>query len=357
MYKIKASTKQCVGEVGYFWYTQPMNPNEKPIHSEGSKHNVIIRNEPKLSGFEIDEDLNKMRTEFVPYIQDFVAGHDLFKNEAEVGIEFAHKGISSVIAIIDTPTDKWVLKIPRNKTHTVGEGQFLQMWEKAGVTVPHIIETGELKGFPYTLMECIDAPTLDTKYTSEELTSNGMFTRMGKILRLMHSEKITGYGHVVDGKPEFETVEEWLEGDDMKKRFDYIDEHNLLEGVGDELTKALEVITQNSQTEESTYCHDDFFPANMFATNPITIFDPQPRFNSGYYDLGRIKFVNIAFKNSEESLQQLLDGYFGEDSCNDRVLNAYTFLAFCVRCRYWHKSGREEELNVAKKYFSQNQIY
>lgn len=334
-----------------------MHSNEKPSHGESSKPNVILRNEPKLSEREGDEDLNTMRTEFVPYIQDFVTEHDLFKNEAEVGIEFAHKGISSVIAIIDTPAGKWVLKIPRNKTNTVGEGQFLQVWEKAGVTVPHIIETGELKGFPYTLMECIDAPTLDTQYTTEELTSNGMFAEMGKILRLMHSEKVSGYGRVVDGEPEFETAEEWLQGDDMKKRFEYIDEHNLLEGVEGELTKALEVITQNSKTEKSTYCHDDFFPANMFATSPITIFDPQPRFNSGYYDLGRIKFFNLALKSSEESFQQLLDGYFGEDSCNNQVLNAYTFLAFCMKCRYWHKSGREEELNVAKKYFSQNQIH
>ena len=334
-----------------------MHSNEKPSHSVSSKPNVIIRNEPKLSECEVDDDLNKMRTEFVPYIQDFVTGHDLFKNEAEVGIEFAHKGISSVIAIIDTPADKWVLKIPRNKTFSVGEGQFFQVWEKAGVTTPQIIETGELKSFPYTLMQFIDAPTLDTKYTSEELTSNGKFTEMGKILRLMHSEKVNGYGYVVDGKPEFETAEEWLEGDNMKKRFDYIYEHNLLEGVGGELVKALEVIKQNSKIEESTYCHDDFVPSNMFATNPITIFDANPRFNSGYYDLGRIKFFNIVFKNSEESLKQLLDGYFGEDSCNNQVLNAYTFLTFCVKCRYWHKSGKEKELNEVKKYFSQNQIY
>lgn len=334
-----------------------MHSNEKPSHSENSKPNVILRNTPKLSEHEIDNDLNKMRTEFIPYIQDFVTEHDLFKNEAEVGIKFAHKGISSVIAIIDTPADKWVLKIPRSKTFSVGEGQFLQVWEKAGVTVPKIIETGELNSFPYTLMQFIDAPTLDTQYTSEELTSNGIFTEMGKILRLMHSEKVTGYGRVVDGKPEFETVEEWLEGDDMKKRFDYIDENNLLEGVEDELVKAFKVIKQNSKTEESTYCHDDFFPTNMFATSPITIFDANPRFNSRYYDLGKIKFLNIALEDSEESLKQLLDGYFDEDSCNNQVLNAYTFITFCVKCRYWHKSGREKELNVARKYFSQNPIY
>jgi len=334
-----------------------MHSNEKLSHSESSKPNVILRNEPKLSEHEIDDDLNKMRIEFIPYIQDFVAEHELFKNEAEVGIEFAQDGISSVITIIDTPANKLVLKIPRSKTFAVGEGQFLKVWAKAGVTVPEIIETGEINEYPYTLMKFIDAPTLDKKCSREELLTNEKFTEMGKYLRLMHSEKVTGYGRVVDEKPEFETVEEWLEGADMKKRFDYIYEHNLLEGVEGELTKALDVIKQNSKKEKSTYCHDDFVPPNMFATDPITIFDANPRFNSIYYDLGKIKFFDIAFNNSRESLDQLFKGYFNEASCDNQVLNAYTFLTFCMKCPYWHKSGREKELEGVKNYFIQNQIY
>ena len=332
--------------------------NEEKLHQniESSKPNFVLRNTPKLSEHEIDDDLNKMRTDFVPHIQNFVADHDLFKNETEIGIEFAHKGVSSVIAIIDIPTGKWVLKIHRSKTHTVGEGQFFQVWEKAGVTVPHLIEAGELRGSPYTLMEYIDAPTLDTCYSHEELLTKGIFVEMGKALRSMHSEPADGYGLVVDGKPEFETVEEWLEGDDMKRRFDYIDEHNLLEGIEDELDKALEVIKQHSESSDSTYCHDDFGTANIFSTDPITIFDPQPKFNSGYYDLGKMNFIKIALSGSDESFRQLLDGYFDEDDCNDAVLSAYTFLAFCMKCPYWHRTGRKEQLEIAKNYFTQNPI-
>lgn len=329
---------------------------DNTVTSEGNKPDIILRNQPKLSEHEVDSDLNKMRSEFVPDIQDFIANHDLFKSEDEVGIEFAHKGVSSVIAIIDTPTNKLVLKIPRSKTFSAGEGQFLKVWEEAGVTVPHVIETGELNNYPYTLMQFINAPTLDTYYSYEELLAKGTFTKMGEMLRLMHSKPATGYGFVVDGKPEFETVEEWLAGDDMKNRFDYIDKHNILAGIEDVLTKALDVIIEHSKTSSSTYCHDDFGQANIFATDPITVFDANPRFNSGYYDLGKIKFFNIAFGGSKVALKQLLDGYFDDETHDDRVLNAYTFISFVYKCPYWQKTGRQKELQKVKEYFNQNNI-
>ena len=333
-----------------------MNEAENIPTYESDGPHIVLRNEPKLSEDEADADLNEMRLEFVSHIKDFVATSDHFNDEEEVGIEFAHKGVGSVIAIIDTSTDKWVLKIPRSKRFSAGEGQFLQVWEESGVAVPHVIDTGELYGSSYTLMQFIDAPTLDTRYTYEELITNGTFTEMGKTLRLMHATPASGYGFVVDGKPEFETVEEWLAGDDMKKRFDYIEKHNIFEGIEDELAKALQVIIGHAKETDTTYCHDDFGQANIFATEPLTVFDPNPRFNSGYSDLGKVKFFNIAFNGSPEALKQLLDGYFGEDVCDDRVLNAYTLISFVYKCPYWQKKGRDKELQKAKDYFSENPI-
>lgn len=332
-----------------------MNSNEKPLHVENSP-NVVFRNEPKVSEHEIDRGFNEMRVEFVPYIKKFVEEHILFKNEDEVGIEFAHRGVSSVVAIIDTPTQKVVLKIPRSKTFSAGEGQFLKVWEAAGVMVPHVIETGEIHGSPYTLMQFIDAPTLDSKYSNEELMAKGLYAEMGKMLRLMHSTKVGGYGFVVNGNPEFEAVEDWLEGNDMKTRFDYIEKNNLLTGSEDVRAKALDIIKQYSKTAGSTYCHDDFGPPNIFATDPITVFDTSPKFNNGYYDLGRIKLADIAYGGSGESSKQLLEGYCGEEECNNEVLNAYTFLALCMKAPYWHKTARGKELEIAKNYFRQNQI-
>lgn len=327
---------------------------EKTPTTESTGPTVVFRNEPRMSEHAVDHSFNEIKKEFIPYIEQFVTGHDLFKNEDVVGIEFAHNGISSIITIIDTPTNKWVLKIPRSKELSAGEDRFFTVWEQAGVSVPSVLEVGEIHELPYTLMEFIDAPTVDAAYSQEERLDKKMFVEMGHILRLMHCVSADGYGSVVDGKPEFETVEDWLAGDDMKKRFDYIHEHNLLEGIEEMLERSLNVIKRHAETNHSTYCHADFGPANMFATNPITIFDSNPKFNSGYYDLGRIKFGQIAAKNTTEVFEQLHAGYFENDTCDDEVLMAYTFLAFCMKAWYWHQTGKVEQLETATQYFIEN---
>lgn len=315
--------------------------------------NIIFHNEPKQSEHQVDHSFNEMKVEFVPHIQEFISEHPLFRDKKEIGVEFAHKGVSSIIAIIDSSSssDKWVLKIHRSKEHPAGEGLFFTVWEEAGVSVPHILETGEINGLPYTLMNFVDAPTLDTAYSREELLDKEAFIEMGKILRRMHSVDADGYGSVVDEKPEFKTVEDWLEGEDIKKRFDYIREHGLLNGLEDTLQKSIEVIKRHGKNNRSTYCHTDFVPANMFATNPITIFDSIPKFNSGYYDLGRIKFEQIAYNNTTEIFEQLLKGYFVEKECDNEMLMAYTFLAFCMKARYWHQTRRADRLETVRQYF------
>lgn len=331
-----------------------MQTNEMPTPFESKVPNIIFHNEPKLSEYEVDQTFNEMKKEFISYIKEFVAGHDLFKNEDTIGIEFAHKGISSIIAIIDTPTNKYVLKIPRSADLSAGEGQFFRVWEAAGVAVPHVLETGEIHGMPFTLMDFIDAPTIDVASTQEERLHKKMYVEMGQTLRLMHSVSAEGYGSVVEGKPEFETVEEWLAGDDMKMRFDYIKEHGLLDGLEETLEKSVETIKKHAESHDSTYCHVDFGVANMFATSPITIFDSNPKFNSGYYDLGRIHFGQIAIANTSEVFEQMLSGYFPDDECDEEVLSAYTFLAFCMKAWYWHQSGKVELLERVRQYFFKN---
>ena len=128
---------------------------------------VIFQNEPKLSKHEADKNFNDRRTALAGQLESFIASHSRFQDK-EVSITFAHKGISSLIAIIETSDEKLVLKIPLSPTYAEGEVLFLKVWERAGVKVPRVIEDGILDGHHFALMEYIDAPILTDKYSTHK---------------------------------------------------------------------------------------------------------------------------------------------------------------------------------------------
>lgn len=317
---------------------------------------VVFTNQPKISEHEVDKDFNKMRIDFIPHIEEFVASHELFADTGEVRITFAHEGVSSIVAVLETAERKVVLKIPSSKSFSAGEGLFLRGWEEAGVSVPHVIEEGIIHDYPFTLMEYIDAPTLDKKFEESELVKNKVYLEMGRTLRRMHSIKADGFGFVIDGKPEYRTVEEWLDGHDLKNRIVYAQEHGLLGDNQYILTESLGLIRDHAKKEGSTFCHDDFGTYNIFATEPITVFDTSPKFNNGYYDLGRVLFSNISIKGPTEARDQVLDGYFDDTIYDKRTIQAYTLLAFVMKFRYWHKTKKMWRIKNALDYFSSSEV-
>ena len=298
---------------------------------------VTFTNEPKLSDQEEDKTFNEVRLSLVPHIKKFISTHELFKSES-VHVTFATRGISSLISIIETSVDKIVLKIPLNKEYGRGESQFLTAWEKVGVPVPHVIETGVINNHEYTLMEYVNAPILSEKYAKEELIEKGLYHEMGQTLKKMHTAEAQGYGRVIEGRAEFTTFRDWIDGEDMKCRVKYVSERALLDEQHGAFEEIRDVLIHHAQTNpESSFCHDDFSTANIFATEPITVFDPNPRFNNGYIDFGRSLMIHIANGASPESKAHFIEGYFGESVYDERVLHAAVALASYMKFPYWHK--------------------
>jgi len=314
---------------------------------ENNKTKIIFNNEPKLSEHEVDSKFNERRSGLIPYVKDFISNHELFRDK-EVGVTFAEKGVSSLVCIIEAVDEKFVLKIPLSLTYSEGEALFLNTWEDAGVKVPHVIEGGTIGDHSYILMEHIDAPTI-----SESGSDDYKFhIEMGDTLRRMHEPEAQGYGHVVDGKAEFETFEEWLNGPDMKKRIDYVKEHELLSDDHGSLDNVLEILTQQTKKEDrSSYCHDDFGGSNIFDTDPITVFDPNPRFNNRYIDLGKTIVNHIAAGISPD---KIIEGYFGSEPYSEQALVAGTFLNTLMKLPYQHKKNRTEVMKNLKEYLVKN---
>jgi fructosamine-3-kinase len=308
---------------------------------------ITFQNEPKLSEHDADKDFNAQRVALAGQLKKFIGAHNRFRGK-DVSITFAHKGVSSLIAIIETVEEKVVLKIPLSTTYAQGEAQFLKMWERIGVKVPHVIEEGFLDGHTYTLMEFIDAPILTAAYAQEELVEKGIYREMGKMLRLMHTPHAAGYGRVIEEKAEYAQFSDWLLSEDIKIKITYVKDHSLLDNEHGSIATAFEVLQEYAKGQSSSsYCHDDFGGANIFATNPMTVFDPNPRFNYGYIDLGRSMVKHLS---EGISPAQLLEGYFGEAESNQRVLHAAILLNAYMKFPYWHKIKKTQQIQRVRKY-------
>lgn len=299
--------------------------------------NIVFKNEPKLSEHEADSKFNERRIALIPQVEGFISSHKRFKGK-ETSVSFAHEGVSSLICIIETQEEKLVLKIHLSILRRTDEGQFLSVWEQAGVSVPHVLEEGTLNGHAYVLMDYIDAPLLGEKYSREKLIDNGLHSEMGSILRKMHEPKGEGYGRLIDGKGEFSNFKDWLESEDMKNRFKYVKDNGVLGEEHGSLPLACKILLEYVGDKKSSYCHFDYGSKNIFATNPITVFDPNPELNNGYMDLARSAVNSIAHDGKFPN--QLIDGYFSNELYDKKILQAAILVNSYYKFNYWHKTNK-----------------
>jgi fructosamine-3-kinase len=314
---------------------------------------IIFKNQPKLSEHEVDQKFNQRRLELIPYVEKFIRERPLFQGK-KVTVEIAEKGVSSLVNIIETEKDKLVLKISLSLGYSEGEAEFLKVWEEAGVKVPHVFESGKINEHSYSLMEYIDAPVLSDFYFNDKMQEPGTYFEMGGILQKMHKPKAKGFGKMVDGRAEFEKFEDWINSPDMDKRIKYIKDNNIIENAEGILGQVRNILVKAlSGSVESSYCHNDFGTHNIFGTEPLTVFDPSPRFNNFYIDLGRSAQSLIAY-DQLEPLDQFIAGYFKDEPYDKNVLLASIILNILYKIPYIHKTKKVSNIEKYKKYIENN---
>lgn len=314
---------------------------------------ITFKNQPKLLEHDVDRKFNERRMALVPLIRDYLSTHALFKDK-DVSVSFLEKGVGSLVSKVEISEKTFVLKVPLSLTFSRGQGLFLRVWESVGVKVPRIYEEGSFGELSYILMEYIDAPVLTDAFQGEDLAKEKLYITLGKTLRLMHTPKSDGYGSVVNGRAEYSRFIDWVSGPDMQKRVDYINEHKLLSIEHGSLPIAFEIMTAHAESQKySSYCHDDFGTSNIFATDPITVFDPNPRFNNGYMDLGRSIVMLAGNRQTDLQIEQLIEGYFGNESYNKKALQAAVLINATMKLPYSHKKGRTELISNIQKFLSE----
>ena len=314
---------------------------------------VTFLNEPKLSEHAADAAFNERRIKLLPILKQFISSHVLFLTK-EVEVTFLHAGVSSLVCLIGAVEKKYVLKIPLSMLTSGLEGIFLKAWGGAGIKVPHVFEEGKLGDHCYILMEYLAVNTLIQEHAHEELLKGKTYQKMGSLLRRMHEVKAEGYSNIVNDKmvPEYENVTTWLSGDNRtKEQFLYVKENALLDecahGSIEEICGI--IISRIGAKKETVYCHNDFHAGNIFATDPLTVFDPWPCFHHPYMDTARA--IILASKiDLIEVTEQFIDGYFEGENYDRRLLQAFIILNVWVKLPYMHKTNQIDAIEQLKDY-------
>ncbi len=320
---------------------------------------IIFINQPRLSTHEVDAKSNDRRLALIPHVEIFLKQHPLFKDK-EVQATFPSVGSASFTCILETEGVKRVLKIPlSSQSFYESEGAFLNAWEKVGVKVPHVIEEGKIDGSYYLLMEFIDAKTLPEEYKKGAMIRQEIFVKMGNLLRMMHTAKSEGFGVVKDGKGVDSRFSEWLDYQIKHKASYASDERFLEDSKHGNFSLAIQKMNAYvGESTESCYCHNDFAYQNIFATDPLTVFDPIPIFGHPYMDLARAIVTALGRGISEEASEQLIRGYSGNDLVIDRsVLQAAMILQSYLKFGYWSKTGKEQGIKDVQTYLEKTKGY
>ena len=324
---------------------------EHNFESSEVKTEITFTNELTFSSFEADKLRNEKKQFLFEHLKDFLSTNERFKGK-EVSVTFTSKGYSSFVCVLETEGGKSVLKIPI-VSQRKGEGDFLRAWESVGVLVPQVLEEGEFGEYPYILLSYVDAPTLKEVYGSrEKLLDEGGYQEMGRILRKMHEAHGEGFGKLEDGKARYETFGEMLEGEPYTTKFQFLEEHNLWKeqyGTFEEILGTLRNFVGNGK--ESSYCHNDFDPANLFATEPFTVFDPGPAMNHPYVDLAMAIVSGVSFLG-EKAADELKAGYFNEgEEINEEALFAAMALVSWIKFYRWQRIERFDRIKNTQDYF------
>lgn len=310
---------------------------------------ITFLNKPNISGNAVDKKRDVRIREIEPHIEGFIKKNTRFTAE-EVTATFAYTGITSLVVFIEA-NEKYVLKIALSG-HSLGESEFLKIWQKVGITVPKIYEEGEILTYKYILMEFIDAPILQDTYTEEELEALGKYRDAGRVLRSMHEPVAVGFGQYRNGRGEYDSFQEYFESEDYQKKIDIINEYKLLDDSHGSIEKMKEVILAFIvKNPDSSYCHFDYGLGHVFATEPLTVFDPAPHVNNRYIDIARTIVNYLVYGKYPE---QLVEGYFENETKDERMLHASVMFNIVFKLPYIYKKGKTEVVNNLLEYLKEN---
>lgn len=262
-------------------------------------------------------------------------------------------GITSAVFKVVTETSPFVVKMTIEGGGSGAEATFLEEWKKQGVRVPQVLKARPADSqidADILIMEYIDKPILSESTTSEERVRKGISREMGRVLALMHKAKGTGFGLPVRGNEtqgKYMTFRQEMEEMSLGKKIAELFQVQLIGSKEKEaMARAIDILEQDIiNGTRPTLTHNDFSPGNIFSTEPITVFDPDPKITHPAIDLAYATFMPLVRKDSNpKETQEILAGYRDVSPMDDKILAAATILRGLRKLRTWQRRGSVKKI-------------
>lgn len=317
---------------------------------------VTFLNQPKDL---IEPHRTERRNAMISHVEEYLNATSLF-GDGKILVTFFGTGVTGLTSLVETADAKYVLKTHLYPDVPKGEDVFLKTWESIGVSVPHVYETGTIDSCPYILMGYIPAKALEHA-SEQELLEKNVPRQMGSVLRKIHSVPAKGFGPFTkDSVGQYETLEDWIgQNPWTKNQIEYMMKNNILppDDFGS-VESVIKILIEHVQINpQSVYCHWDLAPGNVLDTEPITVFDPIPIFNTPYLDIARSMMQTVAQGfTGPEVRQQFIDGYFSDEQLNEKLLYAALLFICHTKMPYWHRTNQENIIKDLRAYLKQYKV-
>jgi len=220
---------------------------------------IKFQNNCRVEGWML-EDEKEFRLSANEFVTSVIQRENIF-HTGKVTVSFFNNGVASVVALISSSIGKIIMKTCFKPERGRIESLTFKKWNNSGIRTPRLISEGELAERSYFLMEYIEAPTVREATNDNSLQKDRFYSEIGLIFSKVHSVQIEGFGPLV------------VNGDELVGKYKTLKESVSIE-INKEINEALEKLT--SFTSNNTIGHFDFGPHHFFATNPLTVFDPDP---------------------------------------------------------------------------------
>lgn len=285
--------------------------------------------------------------------------------------EFFNSGENSVVAKVTTTVQSYVVKLRRETGILESERVFFEEWQKQGVKVPKIIYCSPpSEAFPYAIsaLEYINAPLLSESRTMPEMINKKIFQELGEVLAKIHLSRGEGFGKPLVGnekKGEFNSLSEEMNELLFETKVPILKSLGIIDQKNIEVAHlAVDLLEKDIQKGRNpSLIHNDFGPYNIFNTEPLTVFDPNPRVTHPAICLAILlaRFIidttprAIVQNEIEEERGQILAGYRNVTFLSDEIIAAGSILRYLEVLYHWNTKGKKIEIQKLLKLLKQNE--